>query len=401
MKKIVLLGLLGFFLATMLACQNQTTTFPNPNQDYCVLSSNPDYYKCDIAWTSYFDTKIALTYYAARNDDVDAVFETVTEYLVEYHELFDKYNAHQDVVGIYAINQNADTLTSTNPLRYGEATISSNLFAAIEFALDHEDEVKSNAVSLFNIALGPVLEIWHNLRDQDECDEFIRFGSTVCPIPAANLFDQPFEVDPANIVLDETASTIGFLVPGMRLDLGGFGKGYVAELITDYLDLLNARYIFNAGASNVKAGGINPNSTDGFYNVALSTPIIGLSTGNSFYAIVKIGADVSIVTSGTYQRYFIGQEDDRVYHHLIDPRTNYPGGDTMSVSVLFEDGGLADIYSTAVFLLGLEAGQTFVNETPGLEAIWYLEDGTIIHSDGLDRGVFTYNASSYPLFTLK
>ncbi len=187
----------------------------------------------------------------------------------------------------------------------------------------------------------------------------------------------------------------------MRLDLGGFGKGYVAELITDYLDGIQARYIFNAGASNVKAGGVNPNSTDGFYNVALTTPTIGLSTGSNFFAIVKIGADVSIVTSGTYQRYFIGLEDDRIYHHLIDPRTFYPGGDTMSVSVLFEDGGLADIYSTAVFLLGLEAGMAFVNQTAGLEAIWYLEDGTILHSDGLERGVFTYNSTSYPLFTIK
>ncbi|MCK7488203.1 MAG: FAD:protein FMN transferase [Bacillus subtilis] len=306
--------------SAILACDPKTTTFPNPNDDYCAPSSNPNYYKCDIAWTSYFDTKIALTLYAGNGDDVDAIFASVTDLLQEYHALFDKYNAYEGVVGIYAINAGADTQTSTTPLRYGETMISSALFDAIRFALDHEDEVKSGSVSLFNIALGPVLEKWHDLREQDACDEFIRFGSSVCPIPAPTLFEQSFAIDPADIVLDEVASTIGFRVPGMRLDLGGFGKGYVAELITDYLDGIQARYIFNAGASNVKAGGVNPNSTDGFYNVALTTPTIGLSTGSNFFAIVKIGADVSIVTSGTYQRYFIGLEDDRIYHHLIDPQ---------------------------------------------------------------------------------
>ncbi len=170
MKKTILLLLFFALSSAILACDTKTTTFPNPNDDYCTPSSDPNYYKCDIAWTSYFDTKIALTLYAGNGDDVDAIFASVTDLLQEYHALFDKYNAYEGVVGIYAINAGADTQTSTTPLRYGETMISSALFDAIRFALDHEDEVKSGSVSLFNIALGPVLEKWHDLREQDACD---------------------------------------------------------------------------------------------------------------------------------------------------------------------------------------------------------------------------------------
>lgn len=400
MKRALTLLLLLFASLLVLSCTK--TSWDNPNPDLCVLAQDGIHYKCDVTWTSYFDTTIRLTYYVAKDSpSVDDVFEHVRQTLWDYHRLFDKYNAYEGITGIYAINQQADTLTSSNPLRYGTTVIDERLFEALQYGLEQEDAVQDDGVSLFNIALGPVLAIWHDLREADECDEFQILGALVCPEPTAGLFDGPFAIDPHQIVLDETARTIAFLAPSMRLDVGGYAKGYVAELVTDYLDFLDVSYIFNAGASNVKAGGVNPNSADGFYTVALTTPKIGLPTPGEFFAVVKIAANLSIVTSGNYQRYYVGKVDGVVYHHIIDPRTKFPGGDTMAVSVMHEDGALADIYSTAVYLLGLEKGLAFVNATPGLEAVWYLEDGTIVHSDGLNKDTFTYGQATYPLYTLK
>lgn len=400
MKHAWTLLLLLFASLFVLSCTK--TSWDNPNPDICVLAQDDIHYKCDVTWTSYFDTTIRLTYYAAKDSpNVDDVFEHIRQMLWDYHRLFDKYNAYEGITGIYAINLQADTLTSSDPLRYGATVIDDRLFEALRYGLEQEDAVQDDGVSLFNIALGPVLSIWHDLREADECDEFQILGALVCPEPTSGLFNGPFSIDPNQIVLDETARTIAFLAPSMRLDVGGYAKGYVAELVTDYLDSLEVSYIFNAGASNVKAGGVNPNSTDGFYTVALTKPKIGLPTPGEFFAVVKIAANMSIVTSGNYQRYFVGKADGVVYHHIIDPRTMFPGGDTMAVSVMHEDGALADIYSTAVYLLGLEKGLAFVNATPGLEAVWYLEDGTIVHSDGLNKDTFTYGQTTYPLFTVK
>jgi thiamine biosynthesis lipoprotein len=396
------LTVLWLFLASLLVLSCTKTSWDNPNPDVCALAQDGIHYKCDVTWTSYFDTTIRLTYYVAKDSpNVDDVFEHIRQTLWGYHRLFDKYNAYEGINGIYAINLNADTLTSADPIRYGATVLEDRLFEALRYGLEWEDAVKDDGVSLFNIALGPVLSIWHDLREDDACDEFQILGALVCPKPTSGMFDGPFAIDPDQIVLDEATRTIAFLVPSMRLDVGGFAKGYVAELITDYLDSLGVSYIFNAGASNVKAGGLNPNSADGFYTVALTTPKIGLPSPGDFFAVVKITANQSIVTSGNYQRYYVGKEDGLVYHHIIDPRTKFPGGDTMAVSVLHEDGALADIYSTAVYLLGLEKGLAFVNATAGLEAIWYLENGTIVHSEGLLKDSFSYGQSSYPRFTLK
>lgn len=394
----MLTALLSLFL---FACQ-RTTTFANPNATYCVVSNDANYYKCDINWTSYFDTRIILTVYINNQTEVvvNTLFDEIRELLSHYHQLFDKYNAYENVVGIHAINQMADTFDAASGL-YGKQTISTELFQAIEYALAHETLVKAGTVNLFSIALGPVLEIWHDLREQSSCTETLLLGALVCPSPDPQLFNQSFAMNSSQIVLNSEESSIGFRVSKMRLDLGGFAKGYVAEIITDYLDTLDIPYILNAGSSNVKAGGVNPNTTDGFYYIGLQRPMIGFSLDSQLYAFVKMAEGLSIVTSGNYQRYFIGFEDDQIYHHIIDPRTNYPGGDTMAVSVFHEDGAIADILSTAIYLLGLQDGLTYVNQTAGLEAVWYLADGTIVVSNGLQTGTFQYQNKPYPIYSLK
>lgn len=99
---------------------------------------------------------------------------------------------------------------------------------------------------------------------------------------------------------------------------------------------------------------------------------------------------MSVVTSGNYQRYFLGADDSLVYHHIIDPRTNYPGGEAMSVTLFFEEGALADLYSTAIYLLSVEEGLAVVNQKEGMEAIWYLSDGSVIESDHAAQYVSEY-----------
>jgi thiamine biosynthesis lipoprotein len=68
-----------------------------------------------------------------------------------------------------------------------------------------------------------------------------------------------------------------------------------------------------------------------------------------------------------------------------------PSGDlenATAVSVLFEDGGMADIYSTAVYLMGYTEGLAFVEATEGLEAIWYLPDGSVEYSSGFNTYIY-------------
>jgi len=362
---------------TILSCDS----FDNPNKDVCNLGASNEVYLCSKSWTSFFDSPISLTLYVTSEDtySINDVFDFVESTLEQYHNYFDKYNEYPNLTNVYLINHR---LTSS-------VEIEEALYDAIAFALLHQEEIKIDDFPLFNIALGPVLSIWHDARENPLCEVSLSSMNTVCPVPNELLTGITFHTDPSKIVLTHDQDfTISFLEEGMEIDLGGFGKGYVSEIITDYLDELNVKYILNTGNSNVKAGGINPNSEDGFYTIALKRPKIVITDESVYFAYIKLPNNLSIVTSGNYQRFFIGLEDGLVYHHIIDPTTNYPGGEAMSVSILYEDGALADIYSTAIYLMPLEDGLAFVNQIEGLEAVWYFDSGDIIYSDHFESYLY-------------
>ncbi|MDD4354493.1 MAG: FAD:protein FMN transferase [Candidatus Izemoplasmatales bacterium] len=361
MKKFCLILLL-FSLSLLLACQAK-----NPNPEYCAVGQTDGVFVCSKTWSLYFGpTPISLKLYLSIEDEVEveAIYEQVESLIVEYHQLFDKYHEYDGIENVYTINHHGLQPTILNEL----------LYDAIAFGLAHEGDIQVDGVNLFNIALGPVLSVWHDARESSQCVD------NVCPIPRDAIDNGTFATDSSKILLNPANQSITFLEEGMAIDLGGYGKGYVAEVISDYLDTLSVNYLLNAGNSNLKAGGENPDREDGHYYIGLIEPNLSESLFFDFYTYLRIPDGISIVTSGNYQNYFFGP-DLTVYHHIIDPRTHYPGGEAMSVTILSEDGALLDIYSTAIYLMTVEEGLDFVNQTDGMEGVWYLPDKTIVYSD--------------------
>ena len=62
-----------------------------------------------------------------------------------------------------------------------------------------------------------------------------------------------------------------------------------------------------------------------------------------------------------------------------------PADNFSSVTIITNDSGMADAYSTAVFNMPLAEGMEFVNQLDGVEAMWILEDGSIQYSDGFEE----------------
>ena len=91
--------------------------------------------------------------------------------------------------------------------------------------------------------------------------------------------------------------------------------------------------------------------------------------------------DMSLVTSGSYQRYYT--VDGKPYHHIIDPDTGMPENRYVSVTVLCPDSGMADALSTALFNMEPEAGRQLA-ERMGAEVLWVRPDGTETATPGLD-----------------
>jgi thiamine biosynthesis lipoprotein len=294
-----------------------------------------------------------------------------------YHQYLDRYNEYDGVTNIYTINHTD-----------GPLVIDEILFDAIEYGIEKSDLVTYQDTSLFNIALGPVLDVWHNARNNDECDTTIEFGVTYCPVPNDEITNGVFNTDPSKIQLDRENLTITLTESNMSLDLGGYGKGYVSKVVTDYLDTLDLIYLLNLGQSNVVSGGINPTNDTGLFYIALTEPKTEFALQTDYYHIMQMPEGLSLVTSGVNQRYFKGLDDSLVYHHIIDPSTNHPGGYSMSVTVISHDPALADVLSTAVFLLPIDEAISFVNNTSDLEAVWYISKDEIIYSDNFLDYVF-------------
>ncbi|HQD40299.1 MAG TPA: FAD:protein FMN transferase, partial [Bacillota bacterium] len=150
---------------------------------------------------------------------------------------------------------------------------------------------------------------------------------------------------------------------------GGAAKGYAVDRALEVLKGQGIeRALVNAGGQI----GILGEAPRGLWRVGVKDP---REAGLLTVLEVKEGA---VSTSGDYQRFFIS--GGRRYHHLVDPTTGYPAWDCQSATVVAETGLLADLLSTACFIMGPEMGMALV-ERYGAEALVVDKDGRV-HATG-------------------
>ena len=176
-----------------------------------------------------------------------------------------------------------------------------------------------------------------------------------------------------NMLLDEEHHTVRFEHPGMRIDLGGIGKGYAVDR---GIDILKARGIERA---LVTAGGDSRIIGDRMgrpWLVAVRHP------DNPNKVVTRIPLSNSAVsTSGDYERYF--DEGGVRYHHIIDPRTGHSASKVRSATILAPTATQTDGMSKTAFVLGPEKALEIINRLPEYDAVFVLPDGRVLYSNGL------------------
>ena len=312
------------------------------------------------SYYEYFDTvSTILSYKGDSEEEFTENHEAVAKLLGEYHKLFDIYYEYSGVNNLKTVNKNAGIA----PVEVDERLIDFLLVCKEMYTLTDGKT---------NIAMGAVLKLWHDCREDAEGDP------ENAKIPSeAELAEAAEHCDINDLVIDVGASTVYISDPKMQLDVGAIGKGYAAERAAELLmDKAVTGYVLNIGG-NIRAIGSKPDGSG--WETGITHP--NKSSDERFIRKVSI-KNISLVTSGDYERYYtVGGVK---YHHIIDPETLMPSEYFSSVSVFAKDSGLADALSTALFCMSYEDGMALVNSLEGVEVIWVDRQYNVKHTNGID-----------------
>lgn len=224
-------------------------------------------------------------------------------------------------------------------------------------------QLAADSDEAFDPTLGEVIRLWNiegddpHVPEQSELDKLLK------------------NVDYKNIVLDGDKVT---LKNGSTLDLGAVGKGIGCDVTAAYLKEQKdvTGMILNLGGSSVMAYGEKPDQSP--WKVAVTDP---RDTEGEYVGAVTIKGGEFLSTSGDYEKYFM--EDGKRYHHILNPEDGYPvWNGVTSVTVVCDNGLLADGLSTACFVLGIEDAQPLL-EKYHADAAFMDEDHNVYLTSGM------------------
>jgi len=181
-------------------------------------------------------------------------------------------------------------------------------------------------------------------------------------------------VDYRHVVLDPRDRTVRFTQSGVRIDLGGIGKGHAVDR---GIAVLQGRGITRA---LVTAGGDSRIIGDRFGNPW----VVGIRhPDRKDEVIARIPLeDAALSTSGDYERYF---DDNGVrYHHIIDPHTGDSARKVRSATIIGPTATRTDGLSKTAFVLGAERALEIYNRLDDIDAILVTPDGRVLYSKGLE-----------------
>jgi len=304
-----------------------------------------------------FDTIIQFIGYASNERDFVEMSAKGQAMFERLNKLYDIYNEYSDINNIKTINDNA----GIKPVK-----VESEIIDIIDFSIQWYEKSGHTV----NIALGPVLSIWHDYRDEASREP------EKARLPDMKILEAAYlKSDINKIEINYHEQTVFLKEKGMRLDLGAVAKGYATELVANELIKQGYDSFAITSGGNVRAVGVPKDGIRNKWGIGIQDPEGNEYISNEDILDIAFVKDTSVVTSGDYQRYYV--VDGKRIHHLINPRTLMPADYYRSVTIITQDSGLADFLSSSVFILPYEESRGLVESLDGVEALWVMSDGTL------------------------
>lgn len=290
-----------------------------------------------------FDTVVSVTLYGTSDE---TILEECFLQMQKYENLLSKTAEGSD---IWKINHSDGASVTVSP--------------ETAKLLSLADTYASRSDGAFDVTIAPVVSLWNFSGEEPH----------TIPDPA-EIAEALTHVDYHNLILDGTTVTLSD--PLSQVDLGGIAKGFIADCIRDwFIENGISCGLINLGG-NILTFGKKPDGSS--WNIAVRKPF---GTSEESIAVIPSQTGISVVTSGTYERYF--EQDGILYHHILDPDNGYPVSNGLtSVTILSASSAEADALSTACFVLGLKKGMELIESIDTAEALFITEDLTLYKSSG-------------------
>ncbi len=324
MRKTIALLLTLLFLFSFVDCQAQ----PQP-----------------LTCTDYLlDTVVTLTLYGATEADLDAAFQEIRR----LSDLIDAYSPTSDLGRLQAA-------AGQEPVTVSPETVELLAFAK---------EMYERTGGYLDVTVGPLIDLW-DIRNGGHYPTDVELSAA---LGLLNMDD---------LVLDEANGTAYLARPGMRVDLGALAKGYIADKVKELLLSRGVKSAVLDLGRNILLLGEKPGGAA--FSIGVQSP----TNSGDLLRILAL-RDKSLVTSGTYERYF--EHEGKRYHHVLDPFTGFPADTGLSAVTILSDSSLwGDALSTACLLLGADNGLKLIESIPDAEALFVRTDGTVVTSSGFPQ----------------
>lgn len=172
------------------------------------------------------------------------------------------------------------------------------------------------------------------------------------------------------LLLDEATMTVQFAEEGLKIDLGGIGKGYALERAAKLLRNAQVESAFlHGGRSSVFAYGFNQNGSA--WQVAIAHPI------NSEILKVITFDNCGLSVSHSEFRTFYPEYQTLRSAPTVNPSTGEPVNHILLAAVLLPSPTDAEAWSTAFLVLGKEGLTIFQQRHPDGWAILLDREGIL------------------------
>ena len=226
----------------------------------------------------------------------------------------------------------------------------------------------------FNPAMGGLLQLWGFDRSED-LDKAVP--------PDAEKIESFVDNMPTMKDVELKGLNLAGHNKNLILDFGGFAKGYGVDRAIEEIQKLGIENVIVNAGGDLRAIGSKGGKP---WVIGIRHP-----RNNGVIASIDIIGDESVFTSGDYERYF--EFEGKRYHHILNPKTGYPGEDFQSVTIVDKNASLADAAATALFVAGKKDWQRIAKKMGVAQVMLIDQQGMVIITPELKARIKLHNVS--------